>query len=109
MTDVEARIKRLEAFKTNLIEWHKSEDQTLLEWLKQNKNSVEREVMDAGCYMTFAVPSYMPKFIFDSKESKASKESQFQTYNVNPFQYLLNPSLQRVVGLLSLLSTWCHT
>jgi hypothetical protein len=91
MSDVEARIKRLEAFRQNLIEWHKSEDQTLLEWLKQNKNSVEREVMDAGRYRTVAVPSFMPKFPFNSKDSKDSKDPKFETYSINPFQYLLTP------------------
>src|SRR5262249_45006837 len=54
MTDVEARIKRIESFKKNLIEWEKSNDETLLKWLQQNKNSVEREVMDGGCWKPFS-------------------------------------------------------
>jgi len=102
MTDVEARIKRLEAFRNNLIEWNNSEDnKTLLEWLKQNKNSVEREVMDAGCWKTHTYSGLNPKALWkrgpfalkgskESKESEASTEPLFETYSIDPFTFLLS-------------------
>jgi hypothetical protein len=50
MPDVDVRIERIAQFKENLIEWRKSRDGKLREWLNQNVHGVRREVVEAGCF-----------------------------------------------------------
>jgi hypothetical protein len=47
--NTEERIARLKLFKAKLVEWRKSPDDKLREWLNQNVDAVQRDVVEAGC------------------------------------------------------------
>jgi hypothetical protein len=47
--EVEERVARLKTFKANLVEWRKSHDPKLREWLNHNVGAVQRDVVEARC------------------------------------------------------------
>jgi hypothetical protein len=83
MSELEQRIQRIAGFKQNFIEWSKTHDAKLREWLNQNKHWVEREVTEAGCSkrLTIHPPPAVGGLIMN---------------NVNPFNVMFdNPYLLR--------------
>jgi hypothetical protein len=53
--NAEERIDRLKLFKSNLVEWRKSRDDKLREWLNHNVDAVERDVTEAGCFVRVTI------------------------------------------------------
>jgi len=48
--NAEERIGRLKLFKAKLVEWDKTRDGNLREWLNHNVEAVQRDVVEAGCF-----------------------------------------------------------
>ena len=53
--NTEERITRLKLFKSKLVEWRKSNDATLREWLNHNVEAVQRDVVEAGCLQRVSI------------------------------------------------------
>ena len=73
--DISKRIERTKEFKEKLVEWQRSRHGKLREWLNQNRNWVEREVVEAGCHKTLIITP--PPAI-----------GGLVMRNVNPFNYM---------------------
>ncbi len=53
--NIEDRIARLKTFKANLVEWRKSRDPKLREWLNHHVEAVQRDVVEAGCLVRLTI------------------------------------------------------
>jgi len=53
--DVEEKIKKLEDYKSKLLEWQKTYDLNLRSHINQNAVWVRRELVEAGCFQTITV------------------------------------------------------
>jgi hypothetical protein len=76
--DIEARIELLGEFKEALEGWQKTRNPIQRQWLNQNKHTVEREVIEAGCFRTVTV-------------TPPSAVGGYVAHNVNPFDAMFQP------------------
>ena len=87
--EVEERVARLKTFKANLVEWQKSPDPKLREWLNHNVGAVQRDVVEARCLvrLTISPPPAVGGLVMQ---------------NVNPFDMMFEQ-----VYLMSLIPRIC--
>jgi hypothetical protein len=89
--DIEARIELLGEFKEALEGWQKTRSPIQRQWLNQNKHTVEREVIEAGCFRTLTV-------------TPPSAVGGYVAHNVNPFDAMFQPV--NFYNLIPVITCW---
>jgi hypothetical protein len=76
--DIEDRIGLLGEFKVSLQNWQNTRSPIQRQWLNENRHTVEREVIEAGCFRTLTV-------------SPPAAVGGYVARNVNPFDGMFQP------------------